>query len=792
VIPSMAPVAIIWDGSRHVAAIWRHSAPASFLAAEEAGGRLSLIAAADAGAATLLARLPAGSRSLYVAAVDDEGGLTTIPVQLDEQLSLVDTARRAPGLSLLQLHRHGAAGLMVQDGPADGDAASDSLLASGFNQVSGSPEDGVRLLAGPFLDPRDERAATTGIEARRSGPGEGLALSCHGDEAGALCDGVLVAHLPAAMREARRALDQIDQEVRLAIETELDLLAASLTDQREVDATGHGRLAALRRGFRLLRPQPDPGGGASLILPDWTEDDEVVVFAAPRRRLSWTGDAGPISGAPMTIRWRDGGFSIAARSDGYVASMATDLALGAGSGKDLVLAQAASTGAVAHDDLALAASREADALWRTQPGLQPARLGAALAAIAARETADATGPLSRLDARAKAIATPDALLAAMAAAAEIDPDLADELAERGLDEQIAMILRAIAQPAQARRACQLRLALPLPGSHEDEERLARLLAWYDDAALPQALAREAMALAGHDRRAMRLLHDVAASVHTSWLDAGLVAEVAQTMAEAAARSGHRRLSALDTLLLGLRRQPQRQPVPGLETVARMRSELGPAARLAGQPAALVDELARRLGELTPGEIVLLHGDFATRRREAEALAAAVALIRGWEASAGFPGLAGRAHRGGDPILGAERLTATSGAFADGLARIEGLAPALAGLATQIDAVLGSADTGSDKSRTLRTTLDRYGRLLLMQMVLREADAAFAEVPFAGRALADPQDTGFGAAYRRLRAASSDMLPRYLAAAGALTGIDHHWGIALAGRAGADAVSSADA
>ena len=35
---SVAPVAVIWDGSGHIAALWRHSAPIRFLAAEEAGG----------------------------------------------------------------------------------------------------------------------------------------------------------------------------------------------------------------------------------------------------------------------------------------------------------------------------------------------------------------------------------------------------------------------------------------------------------------------------------------------------------------------------------------------------------------------------------------------------------------------------------------------------------------------------------------------------------------------------------------------------------------------------------
>lgn len=788
-IPSMAPVAIIWDGSRHVAAIWRQGAPARFLAAEEAGGRISLIAAADAGTAALHGKLPAGSRVLHAVELAADGRLATIPVQLDERLSLAEADRRAPGLALVQAHRDDAGSLLLQDGLA-GEQAEPALLASGLNQSSGSEAEGFRLLAGPFLHPQDQQAALTRLVANHGGPSDGLILSFDGNDAAAASEGILVAHLPAVMREARRSLAEIDQELRLAVEAELDLLAASLTDQRDIDATGLGRLAALRRGFRLLRPMAEPDGGARLALPDWAAGDEIILFAAPRRQLIWAGEGEPVSGTPMTLRWQDGAFAVTARRSGYAASTATGLTLGGSGGNALVVA-APGAAAPLHDDLALAAGRLAEGLWRTASALRPARLGAALDELAGRAGDTASGPLARLDARAKD-AAPASLLDALAATAGIDPARTDELGERALDEQIAMLLRATVQPQQARRACAVRLALPLPGPPEDEARLERLLAWYEDPGLPQSLAREAMALAGHDRRAMRLLHDVAASAHQSWLDTGLAAEVEQAMAEAATHSGQRRLSPLDALLLDLRRQPQRQPAPGLETVARMRSELGDAARQASQPATITDELARRLGELTPGEITLLHGHFAALRREVEQAAAAADLIRHWEEIAGYPGLAARADRSGDPVRGAQRLTAASRHFAGSLTPVESLAPALAGLSAQIDALLGSSGEAKGRSQALRATLESYSRLLLAQMVLREADAAFAEVPFAGRALADPQDTGFGAAYRRLRAGTSDTLPRYLAAAAALTGLDHHWGTSLAGSPVADAVTRQDA
>jgi hypothetical protein len=785
----MAPVAIIWDGSRHVAAIWRQSAPARFLAAEEAGGRISLIAAADAGTAPLHGRLPAGSRALHAVVLNADGRLTTIPAQLDERLSLAEADRRSPGLSLLQVHCDATGTLSLQEAADERIEAQVPLLASGFNQASSSGADGLRLLVGPFLHPQDERAAQTQMLASRSGASDGVTLSFGGDDAEAASEGLLVAHLPTAMREARLALGQIDQELRLAVEAEFDLLAASLTDQRDVDATGLGRLAALRRGFRLLRPQAEADGNARLDLLDWAEGDEIIIFAGPRRQLVWTGQGEAVSGAPMTLRWQDGAFTVTAHRQGYTASTATGLTLGGSGGNALVVATA---GAVAplHDDLALAAGRLAEGLWRTKSTLRPARLGEALDEIAGRAAHAPIGPLARLDASAKD-AAPASLLDALAAAAGIDPARTDELGERPLDEQIAMLLRATTQPQQARRACAIRLALPLPGTAGEEAALERLLAWYEDPNLPQVLAREAMALAGHDRRAMRLLHDVAASAHQSWLDANLATEVEQAVADAATRSGQRRLSPLDTLLLDLRRQPQRQPAPGLEAVARMRSELGGAAQQAGQSAMISDELARRLGELTPGEILLLHGHFSGLRREVEQALAAADLIRNWEQVAGYPDLAARAHRSGDPVRGAQRLTATSGHFAGSLAHVESLAAALAGLSAQIDALLGPAGEATSRSQTLRATLESYSRLLLAQMVLREADAAFAEIPFAGRALADPTDTGFGAAYRRLRAGAGDMLPRYLAAAAALTGLDHHWGVALADGA-ATAASRQDA
>lgn len=787
---SVAPVAIIWDGSHHVAAIWRDSAPARLLAAEETNGRISLIAAADTGTAPLFGTLPPGSHVLHAVTVEPDGSLTTIPVQLDDKLSLAEADRGAAGLSPIQAYLDDEGRLAHHSGPANASVpAGTAILATGLNRASGSDTEGWRILAGPFLHPDDERAATSVLTARRSEAG-GLTLTFTGDNAEAAAEGLLVAHLPAAMREARQNLAQIDQDLRLAIEAELDTLAASPADQRDVDATGLGRVAALRRGFRLLRPRVEAGGGV-LTLPDWVEADEIIVFAEPRRHLAWTGEGEAVSGSPMTLRWQEGAFAALSHGTRYTASAATGLTLGQSGGNALVVATAGST-APFYDDLALAAGRSAEGLWRATNAARPARLGAILGETALRMAQAPIGTLAKLDALSKAPAAPISLLEALATTTGIDPDRIDELGERTLSEQIAMLLRALAQPQFAERAFAARLVLPLPGSAEEEARLERLLAWYEDPHLPQTLAREAMALAGHDRRAMRLLHDVAASVHQSWIEAGLAAEVEQAMAAAATQRGQRRLSPLDTLLLELRRQPQRQPTPGLEAIARMRSELGDAARRASQPPAVTDELARRLGELTPGEIVLLHSHFAALHREVEQAAAAADLIRGWEAIAGCPGLAARAHRSGDPVRGAQRLAAASRNFAGSLSQIESLTPALTELGNAIDGLLGPAGEGTARNRALHETLDGYGRLLLAQLVRHEADAAFASVPFAGKALADPQDTGFGAAYRRLRAGSGDMLPRYLAAAAALTGLDHHWGTALAAGPGPGSASRQDA
>jgi hypothetical protein len=785
VTSSVAPVAIIWDGSRQVAAIWRQSAPARFLAAEETRGRISLIAAADAGTAPLFATLPIGSRALHAVTVDADGGLTTIPVQLDDRLSLTDADRNAAGLTLIRVYRDENGGLASRTGPAGtAQTVSDTtLLASGLNRASGSEADGYRVLAGPFLHPDDERAATTTMTARRGESG-GLTLAFGGDGDEAAAEGLLVAHLPAAMREARQALAQIDQDLRLAIEAELDTLAASPADQRDADATGLGRVAALRRGFRLLRPRAE-AEDIALSLPDWVEADDIIVFAEPRRQLAWNSNGEVVGGSPMTLRWQEGAFAAIPHGARYTASAATGLTLGQGGGNALVVA-AAGGATPLHDDLALAAERLAEGLWRATSAARPARLGALLSETALQMARAQAGALGRLDARSKNPASPAGLLDALAATSGIDPDRIDEVGERTLSEQVAMLLRALEQPQFAARACAVRLVLPLPGSAEDEAGLERLLAWYEDPNLPQTLAREAMALAGHDRRAMRLLHDVAASAHQDWIEPGLAAEVEQAMAEAATQRGQRRLSPLDALLLDLRRQPQRQPTPALEAIARMRSELVDAARKAGQPAAITDELGRRLGELTPGEIVLLHGHFAALRREVEQAAAAADLIRSWEAALGLEGLAARAHRGGDPVRGAQRLAAASRNFAGSLSRIESLAPALAELTAAIDGLLGPASGATARNLALRETLDGYGRLLLSQLARHEADAAFATVPFAGKALVDPQDTGFGAAYRRLRAGSGDMLPRYLAAAAALTGLDHQWGSTLGGNSGAAA------
>ncbi|KUL93108.1 hypothetical protein DK26_25620 [Bosea sp. WAO] len=774
---SVAPVAIIWDGSRHVAAIWSENARARFLAAEETGGRITLIAAGDGDDAPLSGKLPPGSRVLHAVTVPTEGESRIVSIQLDERLTPDEANPLGTGLALLRAHSDGAAGTLAIERHSLAERPQDTpetLIASGLNQVAETGAGTLRLLAGPFMHPADERATLTRVSASRD---DGLTLEFRGEGSGA---GILVAHFPAAMRQARQTLAQLDQDLRLAVEEELDSLGATPADLRDSDATGLGRVAALRRGFRLLRPVANADGSCRVSLADWLEEDEILVFAEPRRLLVWTGAGDAANGAPMTIRWQDGEFGAVSHRESYAASVSTGLTLGGGPGQALVVATPG-TAAPLRDDLALAAGRLADGLWQATPA-RTARLSLILAEIAvarAQAPADA-GPFARIDARAK---TPEAgsnLLEAAAALTGLDPSRADELGERALGEQTAMLLWAVEQPKVAARACAARLLLPAPGAKTPPAETERLLGWYEDPALPHLLGREAMTLAGQDRRAMRLLHDIAACAHQSWLDADVVAEVEQTIAEARKRRGQRPLSNLDGLLLALRRTAQRRPpsAPALEEVARRRSELVEAGAQSGQSQGLLAELTKRLGELTPGEIILLHEHFAGLRRAAAQSAAAGELILSWEKAAGLAGLAARNDRSGDALRGASRLAATTEGFVATIDAIEGLAPALGTIEAQIGQVLGEEDAAAPHALGLRRILGGYARLLLADLALREADTALASTPFAAKALADTGDPGFGAAYRRLRAGASDTLARYLAAAVAVSGIDHEWGGAL--------------
>ena len=772
----MAPAAIIWDGARQVAAIWHAPAHARFLAAEEAGGRISLMAAGNAEDAPLIGTLPPGSRVVHLVTISAEGALSSLPVQLDERLTPGEAAVDAPGLALLRITRTGpdGASLAAQRQSAEGSEppAGSEVVASGLNQIG---EDGVRLLAGPFLHPEDARAGLTRVCAEVGTEGAGLSLRFAGDEA---ATGVLVAHVPAAMRQARRSLAPLDDDLRLAIETELDGIAAAPANESDLDASGLGQVAAMRRGFQLLYPKPDGRGGCRLDLPGWVHEDEVLLFAEPRRTLLWTGTGEPASGAPMTISWRDGALGAIAHREDYAASLGTGLTLSGRTGSALVLSTPGSAPAL-NDDLALAAGRLADRLWREAGAERPARLSDVLTQMAATRAAEAGGDgILSLDARSRAADGPGHLLGALAELAGIEPSRADELGERSLSEQVAMVLWGLDKPRIAARACAARLLLPLPARAAPT--LEALLGWYEDPNLPHLLNREATALAGQDRRAMRLLQDIAACAHQSWLDDGAAAEVEKVVTDARAMRGQRPLGSLDSLIAELRSQPQRQPAetPVLETVARMRAELGSSAAESGQRPAIIEDLAKRLPELTPAEIVLLHGYFSGLQRDAAQSRAASALIEAWEGRVGHDGLAARAHRGGDVLLGAARLAGKTGGFAPMLERIESLGPALAALRDAIAAVLGPEAGQELHAKALRRTLDGYGRLLLLQAVLREADAALAGIPFAANALREPENAGLGAAYRRLRHQAGDAPGRYLAAAAAATGLDHEWGVAF--------------
>jgi hypothetical protein len=768
---SEAPVAIIWDGFRQIVALWNDGGDraARLLAAERSGGSVELIASADSGDNVLIAMLPAGCRVVHCVTVTEAGDLATIPVQLDARLTVDEADATLEGLVALQLRASPGAGsagptLTVERGDRDV-APPATLVGLGLNRVTHSGGESYRILAGPFLHPEDGRSTATRVTGRI---GDGL----HLDFAGA-ADGVIVAHLSAAMRQARQDLAAIDPELRMAVEAELDGLLVA-PELNQTDASGLSHVAAFRRGFRLLRAG---SGETRLAIPDWQEGDQVLLLAQPRRRVVWTDEGEAVAGAPIAIHAEAGRLSAVSLRESYAPSAATGLTIGGGN-RGALVSRGGRPLASAPDDGALAAIRLAARLLEAAaPASQATRLGDAIAGWSQAFAAQpGSGPLAKLDASARRSPRPDCVLAGLAETAGIDASRLEELSERALAEQVAMLLWAVSAPRLAARACAARLLLPLPAESRRAE-LEALLAWYEDPTLPQRLGRGALALTGQDRKAARLLHEMAASVHQGWLDIGVATEAGEALEMVRGALAARPVSKLDALLADLRRDAPRQgpQAPALEALGRMRSELGEAARHAGAAEGLVEEMGRRLAELSPVEILLLHGYFAGLRQQAARSAAAIVLLDCWEAEAGCAGLAMRADRSGDALAGASRLAGMTAGLVEALRGIVTLAPALAQLDSAIDGVLGKDDGPSPQAVSLRATLAGYGRLLLLHRAMRQADAVFASVPFARAALADSADAGFGAAYRRLRAGTSETLGRYLAAAGLVSGRDHDWG-----------------
>ncbi|WP_156640153.1 hypothetical protein [Bosea sp. PAMC 26642] len=783
--PSEAPVAIIWDGFRHLVALWPEggNAPMRFLAAETPGGEVALIAAADAGddgRNTLIGVLPAGCRAVHLVTVTAAGGLDTTPVQLDERLTLDRAEAAQDGLALLHLHALPGEGAGLPGFKAErvsaGFAPSDTVVALGLNRVNPGSDGSYRILAGPFLHPDDDRSGRIRVTGAIGPGGDGLVLDFGGEDASVsdLASGVLVAHLAVAMRQARADLAALDPELRLAVEAEIDGLTVA-PELDALDASGVSQVAAFRRGFRLLRAK---SGETRIAIPDWREGDEVLLLAQPRLNLLWSDDGESISGAPIMVRAEAGRLHAMSLREAYAPSASTGLTTGARSSGALV-AGGASRLAAPLDDAALAASRLATRLLETAvPASEATRLTEMVAGWSGAIAAEPRGgKLAGLDASLRRQARAGGLLAGLVETSGIDPSRIEELVERNLAEQIATLLWALSAPRLAARACKARLLLPLPAEGRAAE-LESLLAWYDDPALPQLLSRGAMALAGQDRKAARLLHEMAACVHQGWVDAGEAAETGLALEAVRGRMVARPVSKLEALLADLRREARQTPqAPALDVLGRMRSELQSEAREAGAPEKLVEELGARLADLSPVEILLLHAHFAGLRRDAARAAAAIVLLERWEAQAGCVGLAMRASRSGDALAGAARFAASTAGLAATLLRIETLAPALARLDAEIEALSGAEDRASPQAVLLRAALAGYGRLVLLHRAMGEADDVFASVPFAQAALADHADAGFGAAYRRLRAGTGETLGRYLAAAGLVSGRDHDWGTA---------------
>jgi hypothetical protein len=773
-----------WDGHR-LLIVRVDETPAShwFGIVAHAGLTSRVVATTSSTSQPCVAQLPAGCRHIDLFMLDDAGYLSVISVELDDLLSegMID-----PGLA--GVRKIGVSS--APSGPAIDwfNAAAPDMIATGLFLPMAALGDQRRCRIGPVADPHAAQGLTTVSVSKASGS-SGLLVSLRpqGDDTNTVPP-VMAAHVIARSAEMRKALGGIDSLVVAGLEEALDQVASASFPPRQQDATGLDATMSFRRGFRILQPtRSEDGTSFGLALPNWQEQDDIVIFAPRGHRLVRADDETGSAGSRLMIRETDGSFVSTVFSRPYRPATSSALSTLGSQARGTVTIHSGSM--LAAGNLVETAADLVEAFWARH--YSPATMG--YASLLERH----------LPAGMAALADPaeslSPAIAALGSLYGVSRTALEELDALPMHARIAFLLWFETEPALAVGALRARVELPVPNATMPTASVADMIAWYASPSLPAELSglsnRLSNTAASEGRREqVALLRRVTAALGNEWIDFASINTARALMRENPAHdqpSDSQDVWSIlldrlgrDTELATHAREEARKL--NLETLSQHRAELPDMAVTCGHSPALADDLAQRLPGLSASEVILLQLHFDGVQEQKRVIHQIQQSITDLDMASDVAGFATRFDRSGDPLITITRITASTDQVVRHLLKLPEARKALIALNQWIDARVPAPPARHSVAVGLRRSLQGYACFHLFHGII--SDCTTALTPADDTAT----DAELVALRQRLRGGVADTLPYYVGAAAGILGEDFAFGLSYVDRLRAPVHAQAEA
>ncbi len=746
-----------------------------------AGLASRIVASSRGNGEVLFAQLPVGCRHADLFMLDAAGLLSLVSVELDDLLSegMIDAG-------IAGVRRIGVCNAASGTTLEWLDTAAPDPVAAGFFLPMTALADQRRCRIGPAADPLAAQGVTRVSISHASGS-SGLLISLRTDGDSAQPQPpVMAAHVIARSAEMRKALSGLDPSVVGDLEEALDGVAALSFPPGQRDATGLDSATSFRRGFRILQPFPSENG-AALALPDWQEQDDLILFAPRGQRLTREDDETSAAGSRLMIRETAGAFVSTVFSRPYRPATSSALATLGSQARGAVTAY--SGGTTAAGNLVETAADLVEAFWARHHS--PSAAGS----VSLLERHLPAGIFAQID-PAESLSP---AIAALGARHAISRTALEELDALPVQVRIAFLQWFDTEPTLAIQALRARAELPIPGVSSPVAAITDVIAWYASPSLPQELSALASRIsagpANEERREkLALLRRIAAALGSEWIDLASITAAYALMQQHAVRDqlavGQDIWSTLldrlsrDAELVAHAREEARDL--NLETLSQHRSQLPAMAMACGHSPALAADLAQRLPGLGASHVLLLQLHFDGVQEQKRVILQIQQSISVLDTASDAPGFASRFDRSGDPLITITRITASTDQVVRQLLKLPEARKALIALNQWIDGQVPAPPARHSVAAGLRRSLQGYACFHLFHGII--GDCASALKP-AGDS---PSDGELTLLRERLRGGVADTLPQYVGAAAGILGEDFPFGLSYVNKVTAAAHSHAQA